>query len=154
MKRNPASIRETLSCKRCNCLSNSAFVIIPSRSESDAQKLDILWLMAANRETRTRLDDDERAAVENTAARSPDVVTLSALTGENCPAFLGLLDSLLARRRDVVQLTLPQGDGKGIAWLYRNSDVLKRDDEGEFAHFQVSISPDMLARFEKAHSAH
>lgn len=101
-----------------------------------------------------RLDPEERAAVENAAARSTDVVTLSALTGENCPAFLDMLDALLAKRRDVVRLSLPQGDGKGIAWLYRNADVLKRDDEGEFAHFEVSISADMLARFEKSHPAH
>ncbi|MEX2455327.1 MAG: GTPase HflX [Rhodospirillaceae bacterium] len=100
------------------------------------------------------LDEEQRAGVENLAGRSSDVVMLSALSGENCPQFLEKLDLMLSARQDVVRLTLTQADGKTISWLYRNADVLSRDDEGEFAHFEVSISPDMLARFEKNRALH
>lgn len=95
------------------------------------------------------LDDDERRVVENKAARSPDVVAMSAVTGENNAAFLECLDRLLAADRNVINLKLPQGDGAAISWLYRNADVLNRDDRDEFAHLEVSIAPDRLARFEK-----
>ena len=95
------------------------------------------------------LDPEERAAVVNLAERTPDIITLSALTGENCPQFLEKLDGILAARQDVIRLTLPQADGRAISWLYRNSDVLRREDDGEVAHFDVSISAEMLARFEK-----
>lgn len=95
------------------------------------------------------LEADERQAVENQADRSGDVVAMSAITGENNDAFLACLDRLLSADRNVINLKLPQGNGAAISWLYRNADVLNRDDRDEFAHFEVSIAPDRLARFEK-----
>ena len=95
------------------------------------------------------LDAEERQAVVNQAERSEDVVAMSAVTGENNEAFLECLDRLLSADRDVINLKLSQGDGAAISWLYRNADVLNRDDRDEFAHFEVSIAPDQLARFEK-----
>jgi GTP-binding protein HflX len=77
------------------------------------------------------------------------VVALSAVSGENCGAFVECLDELLSAERNVINLKLPQGDGAAISWLYRHADVLNRDDRDEFAHFEVSIAPDQLARFEK-----
>lgn len=95
------------------------------------------------------LDADARLVVDNLAERSPDALAISAVTGENCDAFLELMDSHLSSDRDVVKLRLTQADGATISWLYRNADVLQRDDDGEYADFQVSISADNLARFEK-----
>ena len=95
------------------------------------------------------LEPDERAAVRNQASRGAEVVALSAVSGENCGAFVERLDELLSAERNVINLKLPQGDGAAISWLYRHADVLNRDDRDEFAHFEVSIAPDQLARFEK-----
>ena len=95
------------------------------------------------------LEPDERAAVRNQASRGAVVVALSAVSGENCGAFVERLDELLSAERNVINLKLPQGDGAAISWLYRHADVLNRDDRDEFAHFEVSIAPDQLARFEK-----
>ena len=96
-----------------------------------------------------RLDADEREQVVNAAQRAPDTLCVSAVTGENCDGFLDLVDALLAADRDVVNFRLTQADGAAISWLYRNADVLKREDDGEYAEFQVAISSDNLARFEK-----
>jgi len=95
------------------------------------------------------LEPDERAAVRNQASRGAEVVALSAVSGENSGAFVERLDELLSAERNVINLKLPQGDGAAISWLYRHADVLNRDDRDEFAHFEVSIAPDQLARFEK-----
>lgn len=95
------------------------------------------------------LEPDERAAIRNQASRGAEVVALSAVSGENCGAFVERLDELLSAERNVINLKLPQGDGAAISWLYRHADVLNRDDRDEFAHFEVSIAPDQLARFEK-----
>ena len=95
------------------------------------------------------LEPDERAAVLNQASRGAKVVALSAVSGENCGAFVECLDEFLSAERNVINLKLPQGDGAAISWLYRHADVLNRDDRDEFAHFEVSIAPDQLARFEK-----
>lgn len=95
------------------------------------------------------LDPEERRAAENKAERSDSVVAMSGLTGENNSEFFACLDRYLAADRNVITIKLPQGDGAAISWLYRNADVLNRDDRDEFAHFEVSIAPDQLARFEK-----
>ena len=95
------------------------------------------------------LDAEERQTVVNQAVRSEDVVAMSAVTGENSEAFLECLDLLLSADRDVIKLKLSQGDGAAISWLYRNADVLNRDDRDDFAHIEVLIAPDQLARFEK-----
>ena len=100
------------------------------------------------------LDVDRRVEIKNQAARTPDVLALSAVTGENCDGFLRLLDERLASDRDLVTLRLTLADGAAISWLYRNADVVQREDDGEFADFQVSISADDLARFEKSHPNH
>ena len=98
------------------------------------------------------LDADAQEAVRNQAARDDNVVAMSALTGAGNDAFLRCLDGLLSSERDVINLTLPQGDGAAISWLYRHADVLRRDDREDFAHLEVSIAPDELARFEKNQS--
>jgi GTP-binding protein HflX len=95
------------------------------------------------------LEPDERAALRNQASRGAEVVALSAVSGENSGAFVERLDELLSAERNVINLKLPQGDGAAISWLYRHADVLNRDDRDEFAHFEVLIAPDQLARFEK-----
>ena len=97
------------------------------------------------------LPPEERDAVENVAARDADTVAMSAVTGKNTDIFLHHLDELLSADRGVVKLRVPQADGAAISWLYRNADVLSRDDGVEHAELEVSISPDQLARFEKNH---
>ena len=82
------------------------------------------------------------------------VVAMSALNGFENADFLNSLDGLLASDRDVRDLKLPQGDGAAISWLYRHADVLSRDDRGDFAHLEVSIAPEELARFKKNHPNH
>ncbi len=146
----------------------SADIIVHVRdvahSDTDAQKTDVLRVMS---ELGVEFDDtqafieilnktdllspDALEAVENMATRDADIVPMSAVTGRNTDHFLHRLDVLLSADRGVVTLRVPQGDGAAISWLYRNADVLSRDDGGEHAELEVSISPEQLARFEKNH---
>ena len=79
---------------------------------------------------------------------------MSALNGLENADFLTILDGLLASDRDVRGFKLPQSDGAAISWLYRHADVLSRDDKGDFAHLEVAIAPEELARFKKNHPNH
>ena len=83
------------------------------------------------------------------AASDRHTIMLSARTGENCAALAERLDVMLAAGRDVVRFELAQANGAAISWLYRNAEVLKRRDRGEFAHLEVAISEAALARFRK-----
>ena len=95
------------------------------------------------------LNPEERAVLDNQAARKSEIVSVSAASGENTNHFLQLLDDFLSAEREVKQLKVSQADGSAISWLYRNADVLSRDDQAEYAMMEVAISPDQLARFEK-----
>ena len=95
------------------------------------------------------LNPEERSVLDNQAAIKSEIIPVSAASGENTDHFLQLLDDLLSADREVKQLKISQADGAAISWLYRNADVLSRDDEAEYAMMEVAISPDQLARFEK-----
>ncbi len=95
------------------------------------------------------LDDESLTVCHNMAKRNTSLVPLSAATGENCTNLLCQLDRLLAPDRVSVAITLKQADGASISWLYRNATVLQRENRGEYAHLEVTISRSDLSRFER-----
>ncbi len=95
------------------------------------------------------LDEGGRAIQLNQAERRNDSVAISALTGEGCPALLGVLDGILNVARRVVAIAVDLTDGAAIAWLYRHGQVLSRTDDDGRAHFEVSLDAADLARFER-----
>lgn len=75
------------------------------------------------------LDDDAMSAVENLAARSPGVLTLSAHSGRGTDALLQEIEARLfpvARRLDI---TLGHAEGRAVAWLYQRGNVVERRDD-------------------------
>jgi GTPase len=82
-----------------------------------------------------RLSPDERIRLVNVAERQPPErrpVLTSAITGEGLAAAAAAIDARLAHRRATLELRVPTGDGAGLAWLYRNTDVLETqvDEDG------------------------
>ena len=74
---------------------------------------------------------------------------LSAKTGENADWLIREVEELLAFERTVVTLKLSYAEGKGIAWLYRNAEVLERKDLPNCAEFRVLMFSQELERFQK-----
>jgi GTP-binding protein HflX len=77
-----------------------------------------------------RLDADARAGLVNMAERQPEgrrPVLLSALSGEGTDALVCAIEARLSRERQTLSLALDPGDGAGLSWLYRHSEVLARD---------------------------
>jgi len=97
------------------------------------------------------LDDEPRATLLNQAARDPNVVPLSALSGEGCERLLARIDERLKAAREVVELTLDPSDGAGLAWLYRHGEVIARRDAAEGIHLTVGLDPADRARFDATH---
>ncbi|MBL8838446.1 MAG: GTPase HflX [Alphaproteobacteria bacterium] len=97
------------------------------------------------------IDDEPRATILNQAARDPNVVALSALSGEGCDRLLERIDARLKAAREVVELTLPHSDGAGLAWLYRHGEVLARRDEEGGIRLTVGLDPADRARFDASH---
>ncbi len=130
--------------------------------DSEAQKGDVLAVLhdlgvngagpADIVEVQNKIDllsPEARAALVNRADRQPDVVAVSAATGEGCDELLALLDARIAGGRQIVDLDVALADGAALAWLYRHGEVLARRDEGEIAHLQVGLAAEDLSRFER-----
>lgn len=129
--------------------------------ESEAQKGDVEAVLAklgiaegngrARIEVLNKLDllePERREVILNAAARANEPqIAVSALTGEGCGALLTLVDGQLADGRDVIQVSVRLWDGKTIAWLYRNGEVIERRDDEEFAHLKVRLAEADQARF-------
>ncbi len=78
-------------------------------------------------------------------------IPLSALTGDGCEELLRLIDdNLSSKLLGTYEYILPQKDGRAIAWLYANGQVIDhRDDRMDElkAHYRVRLSAANAARF-------
>lgn len=131
--------------------------------DSDAQKKDVDHVLDTLRpgleqegvmiEALNKLDllsEEQRAVVGNLCLRSNGLkVAISALTGEGCGALLEGIDRRIEAGHDLCEYRIHVGDGRAIAWLYRNGEVSDRHDEGEYAHIKVRLAPADQARFDR-----
>jgi len=92
------------------------------------------------------LSNDDLMRIENQVIRSDAAVTVSALTGEGTSTLLEMIDGVLDRARQVVELEVDLGEGAALAWLYRRGEVLSRDDHGTVASVVVSLDPEDVGR--------
>lgn len=93
------------------------------------------------------LDEDERTFLVEQSRRDPDIVMLSAQTGEGCDVLLDRFDAILAQSESVETFDVPLQDGAALAWLYDRGEVLERCDEGMNSRVTVRMAPRDLARF-------
>jgi GTP-binding protein HflX len=130
-----------------------------SHAESDVQGEDVakvLMELGIDPNDSTRLmevwnkvdliDRERRIAVMNSARRLPPgkrPVIISAVTGEGLPELLERIEARLAAERTQIALTLDPADGKGLAWLYKNAEVLERRDQSDGSVFlEVRVAPE------------
>ncbi len=73
---------------------------------------------------------------------------LSAITGEGCAELLTLIDEKLsAELLATHHYTLPHANGRAIAWLYANGQVMHHEEGDATAHYEVRLSAANAARF-------
>src|SRR5665213_2010248 len=85
-----------------------------------------------------RLDADAHARIFNLAERQTETrrpIPVSAFSGEGVDRLVAAIETRLAESRQTLELSLDPGDGAGLSWLYRNSEVLSRNmnEEGRLA---------------------
>ena len=51
---------------------------------------------------------------------------VSAVTGEGIDDLLAAIERRVAASRTLLEVAVPAGDGAGLAWLYKNGEVLSR----------------------------
>jgi GTP-binding protein HflX len=95
-----------------------------------------------------RLPDEERSRLAWQEGRKPELLPVSALTGDGTGRLLDFIDRRLSEGRAVINLDVDLADGGALAWLYRTGEVLDRRDDETMAHLKVGIEAGALARFE------
>ena len=93
------------------------------------------------------VDADERARLANIAERRPAearAVLVSALTGQGIDALAAAIETRLSEGRVLIELELDPGDGAGVSWLHRHTEVISKtmdENSGRIA-MTVRAAPD------------
>ncbi|MCA4910553.1 MAG: GTPase HflX, partial [Methylobacterium sp.] len=103
------------------------------------------------------LDESERARLAEISARRQGgahanraPVLVSALTGEGIDTLLAAIEARLADDRQSFRMTMPASDGEGLAWLYREAEVLSREEAEEGAlHLTLRAGPEVVGRIRR-----
>ncbi|WP_246021597.1 GTPase HflX [Alteraurantiacibacter aquimixticola] len=75
------------------------------------------------------LDEERANELGGLADSDPDIVGISAMSGQGVDDLLDRLGEMLTKGSRVHELTVPASDGQRIAWLYAHGEVLD-DAEG------------------------
>ena len=97
------------------------------------------------------LAPEVRADAEGAARfRKPEPVLMSAVTGEGVAALLDRIDVRLGVADEILGFTLPAHEGRLLAWLHQNADVLDQnaDETGSIA-VRVRIASEKKMRLEQ-----
>lgn len=94
------------------------------------------------------MGEGAQESVVNQAARRPTALPISALTGAGIAQLLACLDDKLSESRQILDVSFAASDGAAIAWMYRNGEVLARnDDDNGQTHLKVRLDPANIQRF-------
>jgi GTP-binding protein HflX len=89
-----------------------------------------------------RLDGEARARVENLAERRPSdqrPVLVSAVRGEGLDALGAAIEERLATGRVLIELSLDGGDGAGMSWLYRHTEVIHKSVDEQSGRIAMTV---------------
>lgn len=77
------------------------------------------------------LPEEDKNYLNEISSRSNNTVAASAITGEGTPQLLSLIDEKLSANFQDIEVNVNAADGKLIAWLYKNADILSTQTLGE-----------------------
>ena len=131
--------------------------------ESDAQAGDVVHVLdelgvdedqrdARLIEAWNKLDslaEEQRGIVLQRAAERPDVVAVSAKTGEGLEALLAVVEQRLSAADTVVHLDLDHAQGALVSWLHQQGRVLERTDDESGVHLDVALPPAAMGQLEE-----
>ncbi len=94
-----------------------------------------------------KLDPETHAAAAERASRDPDVILVSALTGEGLPELKALLSERLQGPGELHNILLHPSDGKRLAWLHANGEVIRQGERNGQIEVVVRLDPEGERRF-------
>lgn len=95
------------------------------------------------------LDDEERNDLLNISNRNPNILMVSAVTGEGVDAFRLRLSEVIANGNEVRSINLKQTEGAALAWLHARGKIIAQNQSEEILHLEVSLSRQLWGQFDK-----
>jgi GTPase len=141
-----------------------------ANADTDAQDEDVRQVLAdlglgATAEARIievwnkadLLDEAERARLAEISTRRQGAIDaktapilVSAITGEGVETLLSAIETRLADDRQSFRLVLSGSDGEGLAWLYREAEILGREEAEEGAlHLTLRAGSEAVGRIRR-----
>ena len=99
------------------------------------------------------LSGEERSRLTEEAKRRPDVVPVSALTGDGLDMLRERMAEALRRGEEVHEIRISATQGDKIAWLHARGEVLDQSLEHDEVRLSVRLSPENWARFQSLETA-
>lgn len=94
-----------------------------------------------------RLAPENREGLLSRTQTGEEAVAVSALTGEGVDNLLARIETLLTAEREIIDLHIPSADGEGLAWLYRSTEVLSREENDGVMDLRVRVPEKALDVF-------
>ncbi len=98
------------------------------------------------------LSEQDRAELAHIASNDPDIISLSALTGEGAPSLIERLDQVLTGDAKVHHFDIAAEEGRKIAWLHSHGQVISQEEvklEGRHhTRVKVRLGPKEFGQFE------
>jgi GTP-binding protein HflX len=76
-------------------------------------------------------------------------IPVSALTGQGVDVLLDAIANRLQEGWQTLEVNVPAGDGKQLAWLHAHGDVIEQQLEGETWHLVVKLRASDLSTWER-----
>ena len=77
---------------------------------------------------------------KNSLPKNTSVIAISAQTGEGKKTFLQAIDDILAIDYKIEEISIPISDGKTLAWIYENAEILSRQDKESYIIVKIRIN--------------
>ena len=130
-----------------------------SHPQSEAQRQDVedvlaeLGLDRASHpilEVANKIDLIQKTDGGTQSPAIPEAIGVSALTGEGISDLLAAIEDFLFSDRDIFNLAMAGGDGRGRAWVYENAEVLSSEEDASGgAYMTVRVARDRSAELVK-----
>jgi GTPase len=103
-------------------------------------------------EERARLAEISHRRKTGHAARAP--ILVSAISGEGVETLLSAIETHLAEERQLLSIRVRADDGEGLAWLYREAEVLSRRERRDGSiDLELRAHADVMNRIQRRFGA-
>ena len=96
--------------------------------------------------------DDLQDLKRDAAFSGEHIFPVSAYTGEGIEALLAKIAEHVSQKDEIYAYAVPMTDGKAMAWLHKEGEVVEQDADGDHILVKVRLSADNRGRFESRFS--